>query len=118
MMGSLLALWRLSVTINKTKPAAAEVVPSFPPSSDERPVDNPRARAIVSDPPMSPATFNRGVRDGWLPQPIYVGPKMPRWWPSELREAINKRRMMPREAKEVRRQARLATVPNTARQPE
>lgn len=96
------------MTINKTKPAAAEVVPSFSPSSDERPVDATRARAIVSDPPMSAPTFNRGVRDGWLPRPVYVAPKMPRWWPSELRDAINRRRMLPREAKEERRQARLA----------
>jgi predicted DNA-binding transcriptional regulator AlpA len=104
---------------NKTKnPAAAEAAPSFSPPFDERPVDARRAREIVSDPPMSSPTFSRGVRDGWLPQPVYVGPKMPRWWPSELRAAINARRMSPREAKEVRRLARLATAPNTARQTE
>lgn len=93
--------------ISKTQAAVAELIPSFSPASDERPVDATRARAIVSDPPMSSPTFNRGVRDGWLPQPVYVGPKMPRWWPSELRAAINNRRMSPQQAKEGRRQARL-----------
>jgi predicted DNA-binding transcriptional regulator AlpA len=107
------------VTTNKEKPVTAAAAPEAVPARlpDERPVDKSRARAILSDPPMPSATFNRGVNDGWLPQPIYVGPRMPRWWPSELLAAINARRMLPREAKEKRRQARLARTAGRAAQP-
>ncbi len=55
----------------------------------------------------SSSTFERRVNDGTYPKPFYPSPRVRRWWPSELRAAVDSRRMLPAEAKEKRRQARL-----------
>ena len=54
------------------------------------------------------SSFKRAVEAGLLPEPFYPTPRVARWWPSELRAVADSRRMLPREAKEARRQARLA----------
>lgn len=61
----------------------------------------------------SSSTFERCINDGSFPLPFYPSPRVRRWWPSELRAAVDSRRMLPREAKEARRQARLATSVNS-----
>jgi predicted DNA-binding transcriptional regulator AlpA len=80
-------------------------VPAFVPVPDERPVDKSEARALCGNLPES--TFDRNVASGRLPAPIYPAPRSPRWYPSELRAAITGHRMLPAQAKEERRQARL-----------
>jgi predicted DNA-binding transcriptional regulator AlpA len=66
------------------------------------------ARRILGN--ISNSTFDRGVDSGWIPPPIYVTPRVKRWVPSELRAAAAAHRMTPRQAKELRRQARIAAT--------
>jgi predicted DNA-binding transcriptional regulator AlpA len=61
---------------------------------------------------LSRPSFWRGVTVGPLPKPFYPTPKCPRWWPSELRAAMEKTRASPTEQKENRRQTRLARLAN------
>jgi predicted DNA-binding transcriptional regulator AlpA len=76
----------------------------------ENPVDAKKAAQLCG---LSDATFQRGVKTGWLPLPVYPMPRSPRWFPSELRAAMLRRRKTPTEAKEERRQARLAAQQDT-----
>jgi predicted DNA-binding transcriptional regulator AlpA len=54
-------------------------------------------------------TLWRQVDKGELPLPFYPAPRAPRWRKGELRNACEAKRMLPREAKAVRRAARVAT---------
>jgi predicted DNA-binding transcriptional regulator AlpA len=59
---------------------------------------------------VSIPTFDRCVAQGWLPAPVYPAPRAPRWRRSELLAALEKTRALPREAKERRRQKKLAEI--------
>jgi hypothetical protein len=74
-------------------------------TSHEYPVGAKDGAKLVGS---SVSGFKRAVATGLLPPPFYPTPKVARWWPSELRAAVNSRRMLPREAKEARRMARLS----------
>jgi predicted DNA-binding transcriptional regulator AlpA len=52
--------------------------------------------------------FWRAVAQGRLPPPVYPLPKAPRWFPSELRAAVEATRALPAQQKLKRRAARLA----------
>ena len=93
-----------------------------PPSSDERGGGN--FRRACDDPPLtakesadrtglSLPAFWRGVAAGRLPKPIYPAPRAPRWFPSELRAALEATRAAPAEAKAARHAARLARQRST-----
>jgi predicted DNA-binding transcriptional regulator AlpA len=57
---------------------------------------------------ISRATFWRLVASGYLPAPHYVGPRSPRLTRGQLRQHKMDNQRLPREARELRRQARLA----------
>ena len=67
------------------------------------------ARQSAAEVGVSLPAFWRGVADGLFPQPVYPLPRAPRWFRSELRTAIEARRMSPHEAKAARRRAKLAS---------
>ena len=47
--------------------------------------------------------FWKGVADGRLPAPVYVLPRAPRWHRCELHAAAERNRLLPAEAKLIRR---------------
>ena len=55
-------------------------------------------------------TFWRRVAAGALPPPFYPSPRAPRWRKGELRAACEQTRMLPRQAKALRRAARLGVT--------
>ncbi len=68
------------------------------------------AREAAAQAGLSVPAFWRGVGAGRLPKPIYPAPRAPRWFPSELRAALEATRALPAEAKAARRAARLAQL--------
>jgi predicted DNA-binding transcriptional regulator AlpA len=66
------------------------------------------ARQSAAEAGVSLPAFWRGVAHHLFPQPVYPLPRAPRWFRSELRAAIEARRMPPHEAKAARRLAKLA----------
>ena len=54
------------------------------------------------------AAFWRAVGSGRLPAPVYPAARAPRWYPSEIRAALEVTRSLPAEAKAARRQAKIA----------
>jgi hypothetical protein len=56
---------------------------------------------------ISKATFWRQVRAGYIPPPVYVTPRSPRWTRARLRRHKARNQRLPRDAKEMRRRARL-----------
>lgn len=76
-----------------------------PHASDDTLLDVKAAAAFTGG---SVATVWRGVASGRLPLPVYIAPKAPRWWRSELRAAINATRCTPAEARAARQAQRLA----------
>jgi len=61
---------------------------------------------------ISRATFWRQVGAGYLPAPTYVTPRAPRWNRGKLRRHKARNQRLPRDAKELRRQERLAREHN------
>jgi predicted DNA-binding transcriptional regulator AlpA len=59
---------------------------------------------------VSLPAFWKAVSDGRLPAPLYVLPRAPRWRRSELRAAVESRRMLPAEAKLGRRNNRPSPI--------
>lgn len=55
---------------------------------------------------LSLAAFWRSVADGRLPAPCYPAPRTPRWFRSELRDALEKTRALPAAQKMARRAAK------------
>lgn len=55
------------------------------------------------------ATVYKQVNEGRLPAPVYVAPRAPRWFRSELIAALEATRALPREARAARRAARIAS---------
>jgi hypothetical protein len=49
------------------------------------------------------------VNEGRLPAPVYVAPRAPRWFRSELIAALEATRALPRDAAAARRAARIAS---------
>jgi predicted DNA-binding transcriptional regulator AlpA len=84
-------------TMRPSTPAAA-------PSSN-RPLSAREAAGHVG---LSQPAFWRAVAAGRLPSPVYPAPRAPRWFPSELRAALEALRCTPAEAKAARRSAKLA----------
>ena len=76
-----------------------------PPLPGETAVGPEPARQI---PDLSRSAWWRGVDAGRFPAPFYPAPRSPRWYPSQVRWAMEQHRMLPREAKELRRRDRLA----------
>ena len=56
---------------------------------------------------LSLAAFWRAVAAGRLPNPVYPLPKAPRWFASEIREAMLGLRMRPADAKVARAASRV-----------
>ncbi len=77
------------------------------------------AKESAEEARLSLPAFWRGVADGRLPAPVYPAPRAPRWYRSELREAIRATRARPAEAKAARRAAKHArdAAPETIRNP-
>lgn len=71
------------------------------------PLVAPRAAAEVG---LSLAAFWRAVAAGRLPAPVYPLPRAPRWFASELREAMYTTRALPCDQKAARRAAKLSRV--------
>lgn len=64
---------------------------------------------------LSLGAFWRAVTTKRLPAPVYPSPRAPRWFPSELREALQRTRAWPCDQKAARRAARaLPTAPHQA----
>jgi hypothetical protein len=63
---------------------------------------------------LSIAAFWRNVCSRRLPLPVYPAPRAPRWWRSQLREAVNRTQSLPAEAKAERRKTKLARISATA----
>jgi predicted DNA-binding transcriptional regulator AlpA len=57
------------------------------------------------------------VRTGRLPAPVYPAPRAPRWWESELREAIMLTRALPAEQAAKRRAGRDRVAAYVAAEP-
>jgi len=55
---------------------------------------------------LSLPAFYRAVAQGRLPAPVYPMPRAARWYPSELRAALQATRMKPAAAVEARMRAR------------
>ena len=68
-------------------------------------------------PALSRSAWWRGVDAGRFPAPFYPAPRSPRWYPSQVRWAMEQYRMLPREAKELRRRDRLAQSEQNAAEP-
>jgi predicted DNA-binding transcriptional regulator AlpA len=75
--------------------------------SDDRPLD---ARESAAEVGLCLSGFWRAVAKRRLPPPVYPLPKAPRWFRSELRAAMEQTRALPREQKQARRTARIATL--------
>ncbi len=54
------------------------------------------------------AAFWRAVGAGRLPAPVYPAARAPRWYPSEIRAALEATRALPAVAKAARRQAKIS----------
>jgi predicted DNA-binding transcriptional regulator AlpA len=67
------------------------------------------AKEAAAEVGLSLAAFWRAVGAGRLPQPVYPLPRARRWFRSELRAALLTHRMLPADAKAVRRATRIAT---------
>lgn len=74
------------------------------PAQSDPALDAKQSAAAVG---VSLVTFWRGVASGRLPSPVYPSPRTPRWFHSELREAVLATRALPSEQKDARRAARL-----------
>jgi predicted DNA-binding transcriptional regulator AlpA len=59
---------------------------------------------------ISLGAYWRAVAAGRLPAPVYPAARAPRWFASELREALDALRQKPNEAKAERRAAQLARI--------
>ncbi len=59
---------------------------------------------------ISVVTAWRQVGAGRLPAPVYPSPGAPRWDLAEIDAALETTRALPSQAKEARRQAKLATA--------
>jgi predicted DNA-binding transcriptional regulator AlpA len=79
---------------------ANQALDRFPEERRRRIAGRPKAVYIPDDPLLkpgeaaeevcrAPSTFWRDVRNGKLPAPIYLGPRMPRWRCSELRASVD-----------------------------
>ena len=81
-----------------------------PTPAPKHPPEDPllSARGAAAEACLSLPAFWRGVADGRLPAPVYPAPRAPRWYRSELREAIRATRALPAEAKAARRAAKHA----------
>jgi hypothetical protein len=80
--------------------------PALPPHADDDVLLTAKAAAAFVN--LSLAAFWRNVCNRRLPPPVYPAPRAPRWRKRELHAACEARRMLPREAKEARRKAKLA----------
>ena len=78
---------------------------------DEIPLGAREAAALLN---MSLAGFWKGVRLKRLPDPVYPLPRSPRWFPSELREALLKTRAAPAEQAAARAAWRVQPPADTA----
>jgi hypothetical protein len=85
-----------------------ELYPSQADDADELTADE--ARKVLGN--ISKATFWRQVGAGYLPAPTYVTPRAPRWTRGKLRRHKARNQRLPRDAKELRRQERLARERN------
>ncbi len=63
------------------------------------------ARQAAAEVGLSLAAFWRAIAAGRLPDPVYPATRAPRWFPSELRNALRALRSTP-AAKAARRAAR------------
>jgi hypothetical protein len=72
---------------------------------DEDPFTPTEAQTFLG---LTPQTFWRGVKTGYIPPPSYPMPRTPRWTRGQLRRHREATRRTPIEAKEMRRRARLA----------
>jgi predicted DNA-binding transcriptional regulator AlpA len=79
-----------------------------PPLPDDDDALDPRQASEFLN--ISLSTLWRQTTAGVLPQPFYPTLKSPRWVKSELRQARERLRMMPHEAKGKRRAASLAAA--------
>ena len=43
-----------------------------------------RTKGVLGILPVSKSTWWAGVKNGKYPKPVYVGPRMPCWWESEI----------------------------------
>jgi hypothetical protein len=84
----------------------ADELPYFPTQpDDEDELTTEEARKFLGN--ISKATFWRQVRAGYIPPPVYVTPRSPRWTRGKLRRHKARNQRLPREAQELRRRARL-----------
>jgi predicted DNA-binding transcriptional regulator AlpA len=81
---------------------ASQMIPLVDPPLD--------AHAAAREVGLSIAAFWRGVGSGRLPAPYYPAARAPRWYRSELRQALAATRALPAEAKAARRRAKLAAA--------
>jgi predicted DNA-binding transcriptional regulator AlpA len=72
---------------------------------DDQPLDSAASAKFIG---VGVVTFWRQVAAGLMPRPFYAAPRAPRWRKRELREACERQRRLPSEAKAGRRVARLA----------
>jgi predicted DNA-binding transcriptional regulator AlpA len=63
---------------------------------------------------LSISALWRQVAAGRLPQPVYPTPRAPRWYAHELRDALERTRMLPRDALAMRRKAKIERAKPTA----
>jgi hypothetical protein len=78
-------------------------LPTQPGDEDE--LTTEEARKFLGN--ISKATFWRQVRAGYIPPPVYVTPRSPRWTRGILRRHKARNQRLPRDAQEMRRRARL-----------
>src|SRR5438045_2702176 len=75
-------------------------------------VDQPlTAKRSAIEVGLSLPAFWKAVAAGRLPQPVYPLPRAPRWFRSELREAMLATRSIPREQMARRRAAKITELP-------
>jgi predicted DNA-binding transcriptional regulator AlpA len=67
------------------------------------------AKAAAEAAGLSLAAFWRSVESGRLPAPVYPASRAPRWYLSEIYEALEATRQKPRDALTARRAAKLAS---------
>jgi hypothetical protein len=72
---------------------------------DDQPLDAAASAKFIG---VEVVTFWRQVAAGLMPRPFYPAPRAPRWRKRELREACERQRRLPSEAKAARRAAKLA----------
>ena len=69
----------------------------------ESPLNAKKSAALVA---VSVPAWWKGVAEGRFPTPIYPAPRAPRWYPSEIRAAVELTRALPRDQKNARRLAK------------